>query len=54
MALSCVHFSSIILVDSTLVHFVPSNTENLAIFVGVIRLLIDKINELSLLITVNS
>jgi len=29
-----VHFSSIILVDSTVVHLIPSNTANFATFAG--------------------
>ena len=46
--------SVIVLVDSTLVHFIPSNTENFAVFSDCMLLLIVKENDLSLLTTVNS
>jgi len=49
-----VHFSSMVLVDSTVVHLIPSNTENFAIFSGLILLFIARENDFSLLITVNS
>jgi len=46
--------SVITLVDSTVVHLIPSNTENLAVFSCRILLLIVRENDLSLLRTVNS
>ena len=46
--------SVIALVDSTVVHLMPSNTENLAVFSCRILLLIVRENYLSLLTTVNS
>ena len=49
-----VHYSSTMLVDSTVVHLIPSKTENFAIFSGWILLLIERENDFSLLITVNS
>jgi len=49
-----VHSSLIVLVDSTVVHLIPSNMENVAIFCGFILLLIESENNFSLLITVNS
>ena len=47
-------FSVISLVDSTEVHFIPSNTENLAVFSDWRLLLIASENDFSLLKTVNS
>ena len=49
-----VHFSSIGLTDSTLVHFIPSNTENLTIFDDKRLLLILRAKESFLLIIVSS
>jgi len=49
-----VHSSSTMLFDSTVVHLIPSYTENFAIFSGWILLLIERENDFSLLITVNS
>ena len=49
-----VHCSGIVLVDSIVVHFIPSNTENFAVFSGRILLLIERENDFSLLIIVNS
>ena len=49
-----VHFSSIDLVDSTLVHFIPSNTENFASFDDEMLLLIVRVKESFLLRIVSS
>jgi len=46
--------SVIVLVDSTVVHLIPSNTENLAVVSDRILLIIVNENDLSLLRTVNS
>ena len=48
-----VHSSVIVLVDSTVVHLIPSNTENLAVC-SCRLLLIASVKEFSLLMTVNS
>ena len=54
VAARCVHRSSILVVDSTVLHFIPSNTENFAILDGEMLLFIARTNAFSLLIIVNS
>ncbi len=54
VAATNVHSSFIVLVYSTVVHLMPSKTENFATFDGLILLLIASENDFSLLITVNS
>jgi hypothetical protein len=44
VAARCVQFSSIGTVELTVLHFIPSKTENVAILAGVIMLFIDNAN----------
>ncbi len=54
VAAMCVQFSPIGVVELTVCHFMPSKTENVAILVGGMMLLIERANWFSLLIIVNT